>query len=156
MTQLAKIIFALSFFATTFSFGQEFCGHIKYSHRYFLTKNNKEVTSKVKDVKTEDFYVCGNNIKIYFDGHLSEIYIGDSVVYFQIMPDSIIAYFKADSAYGEPSPRYVNPQFSVIYNDKIYMSLDENSDNEKMSYYFNDKIKIDPLSFEKNRAISLE
>lgn len=148
MRRLAKISVPL-LFITTFTYGQEFCGHIKYQYRYFLTKNNKEVTSTVDDVKFEDFYICGNKFKVYFGGVLKDIYIGDSLVYLHVYPDSTIGYIKADKAYGQRLPKYSNPKQSVIYNDKTYSTIEENSDKDRITYYFNEEIKINPLTFDK-------
>jgi hypothetical protein len=127
-------------FISTFTYGQEFCGHIKYHYRYFLTKNNKEVTSKVDEIKTEDFYVCGDKFKIYFDGVLKDIFIGDSLVYFHVNSDSTIGYIKADKRYGQQLPKYTNSKTRIQYNDKIYNSIDEDSGNDRITYYFNDEI----------------
>jgi hypothetical protein len=148
MKKLTRLLAPL-LFITTFTYGQEFCGHIKYQYRYFSTKNNKEVTSKVDEIKTEDFYVCGDKFKIYFDGVLKDIFIGDSLVYFHVNSDSTIGYIKADKGYGQKLPKYTNPKISIQYNDKAYNTIDENSGNDQITYYFNEEIKIDPLTFDK-------
>lgn len=132
-------------FIATFTYGQEFCGHIKYQYRYFLTKNNKEITSEVNEVKTEDFYVCGDKFKICFDGTLKDIFIGDSLVYMFVYSDSTIGYIKADKAYGEKVPKYINRKTGVIYNDKIFNTID----SDGITYYFDENVKVNPLTFEK-------
>ena len=123
-------------FIATFTYSQEFCGHIKYQYTYFLTKNNKDVTSKVDKVKTEDLYVCGDKFKIYFDGVLKDIFIGDSLAYFHVYSDSTIGYIKADNAYGQRAPKYINPRVGVTYNERTYNTIDEDSYKDKITYFF--------------------
>jgi hypothetical protein len=127
---------------------QDFCGHIKYRYTYFKTKNNKDVTARSKEVKTEDFYICGNKFKVYFDGKLNDMYIGDSVVYFHIYTDSI-RYVKADSTYGQDAPKYYNRNESAMYEDKSYKSIEVNSNDQHLTYYYNGDIRIDPSKFER-------
>ena len=122
---------------------QSFCGHIKYRYTYYQTKDKKDVTSKVDDFKTEDFYICGNNFKVMFDGELKDIYIGDSVTYFQVGPDSTIRYVKADSTYGQVDPSFTNPKTNVAYKEKRYSSMESNDDFEHTTYYFTDEVKVD-------------
>lgn len=126
---------------------QSFCGHIKYRYTYYQTKGNKDITSKVDDFKTEDFYICGNKFKVLFDGDLKDIYIGDSLTYFQVGPDSTIRYVKADSTYGQLEPSYTNSKTSVVYKGKRYSTIESNDDFEKTTYYFNDEVKVDTVLF---------
>ena len=129
--------------ATTFSFSQDFCGHIKYRYTYLLAKNNKNVTEKTKKTKIEDFYICGNKFKVLFDGKLGDIFIGDSLMYY-IVDKEKIGYVKADSSYGQQSPEYKNLKTNVTYNNKVYNTIEL----DEVTYYFSDEVKIDPATFE--------
>ena len=145
MTRL-YLIFFLSL-AVSMTKAQDFCGVIRYTHTYYKGKSMYDITARVNDVKTEDFYICGNKIKIYFDGKLKEIFITDSLTYFMVRPDSVIGYIKADSAYGERLPEYGKITNGIIFKGKIYKSIEENSNNQFTTYYFNDDIKINPELF---------
>lgn len=126
---------------------QNFCGVIRYSYTYYKGKSNKDITAKVKDIKTEDFFICGNKIKTYFDGKLKDILITDSLTYFLVWADSSVGYVKADSAYGERISNYGKIVSGITYKDKVYKSIEVISKNQKMTYYFNDDVKIDPELF---------
>jgi len=126
---------------------QSFCGHIKYRYTYYQTKGKKDITSKVDDFKTEDFYICGNKFKVLFDGDLKDIYIGDSLTYFQFGADSTVIYVKADSTYGQLDPSYTNRKANVVYKGKPYSTIESNDDFEKTTYYFNDEIKVDTVLY---------
>jgi hypothetical protein len=129
---------------------QDFCGVIKYRYTYYRGKCKKDVTAKVKDSKTEEFHICGNKFKTYFDGKLTEILIGDSASYFFVLSDSIIGYTRADSAYGQFPPKYKSVK-ETVYKNKEYKYLEETSNNETVTYYFNDDVRIDPYQFRKIR-----
>jgi hypothetical protein len=126
---------------------QSFCGHIKYRYRYYQTTGNKEITANVDDFKTEDFYICGNKFKVFFDGDLKDIYIGDSLTYFQFGPDSTVISVKADRTYGQVDPSFSNPRSDVFYNAKRYNTIESNDEFENTTYYFNNEIKVDTLLY---------
>jgi hypothetical protein len=134
----------LILFGSLYTYGQDFCGHIKYRYTYLLAKNNKDITAKKKGTKTEDFYICGNNFKVLFDGKLEDIFIGDSLTYF-LVSRSDIGYLKADSSYGQSLPSYKNLKTNVSYKEKVYSTVE----NQETTYYFNNEVKINPLTFEK-------
>ena len=126
---------------------QEFCGVIRYKYTYYKGKSKKDVTAKVKEIKTEDFFICGNKFKTYFDGKLKDVLITDSLTYFLVRADSIVGYVKADSAYGERLSDYGKIIDGITYKDKVYKSIEVNSKNQLITYYFNDDVKINPESF---------
>lgn len=126
---------------------QDFCGVIKYKYIYLKGKNGKDITHKTKEVKTEEFYICGSRFKTYFDGKLSEIMIADSLTYFLVKSDSTVSYIKADSAYGDRKPAYGKIIDEIVYKGKIYKTLEERDKKELTTYYFNDSIKINPELF---------
>ncbi len=138
--------------ALHYGYSQNFCGHIKYRYTYYQPKNNKDITAAVDDFKTEDFYICGNNFKVYFDGVLKDIFIGDSLTYFHVRADSTIGYLKADSAYGQPVPEYIRHKDRVTYKGNQYQVVESNEDGDKTRYYFKDEIRIDAQLF---RELSL-
>ncbi len=125
---------------------QSFCGVIKYRHTYYKGKNEKDVTATVKDIKTEDFYICGNKFKTFFDGKLSEIMIGDSSAYFFVVSDSVMGYIKANAAYRQRSPEYSAVK-KCIYKNQEYKCVEEKLKKETLTYYFNDDVRIDPDQF---------
>jgi len=125
---------------------QDFCGVIRYKYTYYRGKSNKDVTNKIDDVKTEEFFICGNKFKICFDGRVEDILIGDSSTYFMFYRDSTVRYVKADTAYGQPPPHYGEIK-DVIYKGKRYKLIEEKSKKQSLSYYFNDDVKINPELF---------
>lgn len=143
-----KYIFAVAFFSVVFTTlnAQNFCGHIKYRYIYLRAKTGKDITKKTRDVKTEDFYICGKNFKTYYDGKLESIYFGDSLTYFQSATDKVMGYVKADSAYGQDVPLYTNFKDNS-YKGKEYRSMENGPVGDKITYYFSDRVKIDPAVF---------
>lgn len=127
--------------------GQTFCGHIKYRYTYKVTKTGKNVTKKTNDVKTEDFYICGNKFKTYFDGDLQNIYIGDSVTFFQASSQTTLGYIKADSAYGQDVPVYKHGENTTTYNGKSYKTIESGEVGDRITYYYNESVRVDPASF---------
>jgi hypothetical protein len=127
--------------------GQTFCGHIKYRYIYKITKTGKDVTAKTNDVKTEDFYICGNKFKTYFDGDLQNIYIGDSVTFFQASSQNTFGYIKADSAYGQDVPVYTHGKDAATYNGKSYRTIVTGEEGDRITYYYNASVRVDPASF---------
>jgi hypothetical protein len=141
------IAFFLLTCAATQSYTQNFCGHIKYRYTYRNTKTGKNVTKKTNDIKTEDFYICGNKFKIYFDGGLQNIYIGDTVTYFQASSEKKLGYIRADSAYGQEAPVYTRRVDPAMYNGKAYHAIETGEEGDKIAYYYNESIRIDPALF---------
>lgn len=124
--------------------GQEFCGHIKYKYTYFNAKTNEDITAKKKkEVRTEDFYICGNKFKVIIDGEFNDMYIGDSTTYFFFARETI-GYIDAGKSYGEKIPNFSKIRDSVEYKGKMYKTVDL----DNITYYYNDGIRIDPASFE--------
>jgi hypothetical protein len=144
---MPRLLILVLLAAPTSLLAQDFCGHIKYRYTYYKIKGNKDVTSKVDDFKTEDFYICKNNFKVYFDGQLKDIYIGDSLTYFQVGPDTTIRYIKADSAYGQLVPLFTNPKSDVGYNGRLYNTIDSNDEEENTTYYYSKDVRIDTTMF---------
>lgn len=126
---------------------QSFCGHIKYRYTYKKTKSGKNVTKKTNDVKTEDFYICGDKFKTYFDGDLQNIYIGDSVTFFQASSQNMLGYIRADSAYGQDTPVYVHGSNTATYNGKSYQTIETGEPGDKIKYYYNESVSVDPAAF---------
>ncbi len=141
------LIFSVYVAMLQVSAAQNFCGHIKYRYTYYNTNDKKEITTTVDDFKTEDFYICKNRFKVLFDGDLKDIYIGDSLTFFQVGPDSTIRYIRADSAYGQLDPVFTNPRKNVVYKGKQYNTIESNDDFERTTYYFNDEVIVDPTLF---------
>jgi hypothetical protein len=132
---------------TTALHGQDFCGHIKYRYTYYRSKNNKDITDKKrKEIKTEDFYICGNKFKVYIDGEFNDQFIGDSLTYF-LLSHGTIGYIDAGKSYGEEAPNFSNRKSNVEYKGKIYKTVD--LDKENITYYYNDSIRINSESFDK-------
>jgi hypothetical protein len=142
MRQLITIFLILS--ASTILLGQEFCGHIKYKYTYYNAKTNKDITDKkMKEVKTEDYYICGNKFKVIINGEFNDMYIGDSTTYF-LLTRGTIGYINAGKSYGEKIPSYSKIKDNIEYKGKMYKTVDL----DNITYYYNDSIRIDPASFE--------
>lgn len=126
---------------------QDFCGVIRYKYTYYKGKSKKDVTAKVNEIKTEDFFICGNRFKTYFDGKLSEILITDSLTYFLVRTDSLVGYINADSSFGQKLPNYGKIKDGIVYKNKPYKSIENRSRNELVTYYFSEDIRINPDLF---------